>query len=108
MAEFNIKSNDINLNGLQNIEGSTPIRNYPSVQNANNEELKRMIQNLQNLIVERDAYIDKLRSDFIKESNRLKAEYASILDPDKITEDGEYVLEVKRTGNKLEYKWVRK
>lgn len=90
------------------IEGSTPIRDFPQKYNGLIDELVDKINELEEVIAEKDAKIFKLRSDFITLSNKLKAEYASILDPDKIAEDGEYVLEVKKTGNKLEYKWVRK
>ena len=80
MAEFNIKSNNINLNGLQNIEGSTPIKNYPGIQNANNAELKRMVKTLQDLVDERDKKIKKMESDFNNALASIRAEYQTKLD----------------------------
>ena len=61
MAEFRYKSNSINLSDLQDIGGSTPIKNYPGIQNANNSELKEMITTLKNIINERDEEIQKLK-----------------------------------------------
>ena len=61
MADFNYKLNSINL---QDIGNSTPIKNYPEIQNANNSELKKMITDLKNIINERDEEIKNL-------SNRL-------------------------------------
>ena len=62
MADFNYKSNSINLSNLQDIGNSTPIKNYPEIQNANNSELKKMITTLKNIINERDEEIQKLKN----------------------------------------------
>lgn len=62
MADFNYKSNNINLSDLQDIGNSTPIKNYPEIQNANNSELKKMITTLKNIINERDEEIQKLKN----------------------------------------------
>lgn len=62
MADFNYKSNNINLSDLQDIGNSTLIKKYPEIQNANNSELKKMITTLKNIINERDEEIQKLKN----------------------------------------------
>ena len=72
MADFNYKSNSINLSDLQDIGNSTPIKNYPEIQNANNSELKKMITTLKNIINERDEEIQKLKNQLDTIQGRLK------------------------------------
>lgn len=69
MADFNYKLNSINL---QDIGNSTPIKNYPEIQNANNSELKKMITDLKNIINERDEEIKNLSNQLAKIQGGLK------------------------------------
>ena len=95
-------------NPFEEITPGTPIKEFPGYYNQDIGALVNKINELEDAIAEKDSQISKLRNDFVAASNKLRAEYTSILDPDKVPEDnGTYVLRATRTSNGIKYTWVQ-
>ena len=93
------------------IEGTTPIKDFPKKYDDLIDDIDFEINRLNLLIEQKDTEIEEMKKSFNSALNKLRAEYIAMLDTDKIPnmpdEDGNYILKARKTGDVVEYTWVR-
>ena len=92
---------------LNKIEGSTPVKEFPNIHNTNVDTLVNEIDRLNQLIEQKDTEIEEMKRSFNSALNKLRSEYIAMLGADMPNEDGNYILKARKTGNTVEYSWVR-
>lgn len=94
-------------NPFEEIKPGTPIKEFPGYYNQDIEALVNKINELEDAIEQKDTEIEEMKRSFNSALNKLRAEYIAILGADMQNEDGNYILKARKTGNTVEYSWVR-
>ena len=79
--------NDITL---RYIEGSTPIKDYPDIQNANNDELKNLVKNLQVIIKAQNSQIESLQTTLNARLEEMRTYFENKIDQEFSDYESEY------------------
>jgi len=94
-------------NPFEEITPGTPIKEFPGYYNQDIGALVNKINELEDAIDQKNKEINDMKVSFNSALNKLRSEYIAMLGADMPNEDGNYILKARKTGNTVEYSWVR-